>query len=256
MGVIIKQAATIDEVIVLLEEIIKASVNEESPLGYFASLYRKVTIKIKDGVANGVFQDGSRMEKLDVVFANRYLKAYYQYMAGQNPSVCWKFAFVKGGEYWPIVLQHLLLGINAHINLDLGVAAAQVCPGNAIHDLKTDFDKINEILSELVDDVENALSEVWPRLKTILKYTSGADTFLIDFSMQTAREGAWKFAVELASLTTVQSETMIFGRDESVRKIAALVSNPGFVASSAFKFIRIFERGTVAEKIAVLEKIT
>ena len=251
----IKQAKTIDEVIELLEEIIVVSMAKQTPLGYFAALYHKVTLKIKEGIAEGVFQDGDRMEKLDVIFANRYLKAYWQYKMKETPSLCWKFAFVKSEVYWPIMLQHLLLGINAHINLDLWIAAAQVCPGDSIADLKQDFDKINEILANLVGDVESALSQVWPTLKTILKYTSKADSFLIDFSMQIAREGAWKFAVELAPLSVEQADLAIIKRDEEVRKVAELVSDPGYIASGVFKFIRLFERGTVAEKIAVLAEV-
>ena len=33
--------------------------------------------------------------------------------------------------------------MNAHINLDLGVAAARTRPGDAIHDLKADAEKNN-----------------------------------------------------------------------------------------------------------------
>ncbi|MGX7668795.1 DUF5995 family protein [Flavobacterium pedocola] len=252
----IKQATTIEEVIVLLEEIIAQSKADQSPLGYFAALYHKVTIKVKEGIAAGIFQDGLRMEQLDVVFANRYLMAYYQYKQKESCSECWKFAFEKTQNYWPILLQHLLLGINAHINLDLGIAAAQICPGEEIHKLKTDFDKINEILASLVGGVENALSEVWPRLKMILRYTNGADTFLIDFSMQTARDGAWKYALELAPMDAEAKKLAIVGRDVKVRKIAQLVSNPGYIASGVFKLIRLFERGTVAEKIVLLEANT
>ncbi|MEW5677517.1 DUF5995 family protein [Flavobacterium enshiense] len=251
----IKQAKTIEDVIVLLEEIINRSKTDQSPLGYFAALYQKVTIKVKEGIAAGTFQDGPRMEQLDVVFANRYLKAYYEYQEQQACSNCWRFAFEKSQQYWPILLQHLLLGINAHINLDLGVAAAQVCPGDEIHKLKQDFDTINAILASLVDGVETALSEVWPRLKIILKYTNSVDTFLVDFSMQTAREGAWAFALELAPMNRQEVGLAIVKRDERVREIARLVSNPGYVASGIFKVVRLFERGTVADKISLLSKI-
>ena len=68
------------------------------------------------------------MEKLDVIFANRYIKAYYQYQTQQPASKTWEAAFVEADNYWIIVLQHLLLGMNAHINLDLGIAAAQISP--------------------------------------------------------------------------------------------------------------------------------
>lgn len=245
----IKQAATIDEVIQLLDEIIEKSKLEQSAIGLFAILYREVTVKVKEGIRDGSFQNGERMEKLDVIFANRYLKAYYQYQAKEKPSECWGFAFEQAEKFWPIVLQHLLLGINAHVNLDLGIASAQVSTVEDIGDLKSDFDQINAILSNLVGGVEKCLIKIWPTLTLILKLTGKIDNFFIDFSMQTARDGAWKFANEFVAVPENQIEACIQLRDQRITEIARLVSNPGYFVSAVFKFIRLFERGTVAQKI-------
>ena len=46
-------------------------------MGYFATLYRKVTIQVKKGIADNFFDDGPRMERLDVILANRYTQACY-----------------------------------------------------------------------------------------------------------------------------------------------------------------------------------
>jgi hypothetical protein len=251
----IKQATTIDEVIQFLNEIIEQSKLEQKASGLFATLYREVTIKIKEGIANGEFQDGQRMEKLDVIFANRYLKAYYLYFANEKPTECWGFAFQKTEDYWPIVLQHLLLGINAHINLDLGIACASVSTSDNIADLKSDFDKINSILSNLVESVEKCLAVIWPTLTIILKLSGKIDNFFIDFSMKTARDGAWKFANEFVVIPENRREVAIDERDSKITKIALLVSNPGYFAGNAFKIIRLFERGTVARKIIDLNRM-
>ncbi|CAA9200067.1 DUF5995 family protein [Flavobacterium collinsii] len=245
----IKQATTIDEVIQLLDEIIALSKIEQSAIGLFATLYREVTVKVKEGIQNGSFQNGERMEKLDVIFANRYLKAYYQYKAKEKPSECWGFAFEQAEKFWPIVLQHLLLGMNAHINLDLGIAAAEISTVEDIADLKADFDKINTILSSLVGSVEKCLIKIWPTLTWILKVTGKVDTFFIDFSMETARDGAWKFANEFVAVPEDKRESCTHERDVRITQIARLVSNPGYFVSAVFKFIRLFERGTVAQKI-------
>jgi hypothetical protein len=244
-----KQATTIDEVIQFLDEIIEKSKIDQSNLGLFAILYREVTVRVKLGIQAGSFQNGERMEKLDVIFANRYLKAYYQYQAKEKPSECWGFAFEQAEDFWPIVLQHLLLGINAHINLDLGIASAQVSTVEDIEDLKSDFDKINFILSNLVGGVEKCLIKIWPTLTWILKATGKIDNFFIDFSMETARNGAWKFANEFVAVPENQIEACIKLRDKRITEIARLVSNPGYFVSAVFKFIRLFERGTIAQKI-------
>jgi hypothetical protein len=250
-----KQATTIDEVILFLDEIIEASKLEQSAIGLFTTLYREVTLQIKHGIETGLFQNPERMGKLDVIFANRYLKAYYQFKAKEKCSECWEFSFTKGEEYWPIVVQHLLLGINAHVNLDLGIACAQVSTPESIFDLHSDYNKINEILSNLVEGVEKCLVEIWPTLTYILKLSGKIDNFFIDFSMKTARDGAWKYATEFVLLPENQRETSIQERDIKITKIAQLVSNPGYFVSSIFKLIRLFEKGTVAQKIIDLSKV-
>ena len=193
------------------------------------------------------------MEKLDVIFANRYIKAYYQYQTQQPISKSWEAAFVEADNYWIIVLQHLLLGMNAHINLDLGIAAAQISPKDEIHSLQNDFNMINTILSSLVADVEKDLTEVWPILKWILEKTKSIDTFLIDFSMQKAREGAWKYALELAPLDGKKAEESITIRDEKVAQKAKLITNLGGIPVFLFKIMRLFEVGTVDQKIKDLQ---
>ena len=193
------------------------------------------------------------MEKLDVIFANRYIKAYYQYQTQQPTSKTWEAAFLEADNYWIIVLQHLLLGMNAHINLDLGIAAAQISPKDEIHSLQNDFNMINTILSSLVADVEKDLTEVWPILKWILEKTKSIDTFLIDFSMQKAREGAWKYALELAPLEGNKAEESITIRDAKVAQKAKLITNLGGIPVFLFKIMRLFEVGTVDQKIKDLQ---
>ncbi len=79
---------TIDEVLAELDQIILRARNERSRLGFFATLYRNVTIKVKEGIAAGLFEDGARMEKFDVTFANRYLAALERFRRREQFSKC------------------------------------------------------------------------------------------------------------------------------------------------------------------------
>lgn len=247
------QATTIDEVIAMLENIISQSKADKSPLGYFAALYQKVTIKVKEGIAADFFEDGARMEKLDVIFANRYLEAYHHYQQGNPVTQSWQCAFAMAPRYWPIVLQHLLIGMNAHINLDLGIAAAEVSQGHNIEDSKNDFNKINEVLSSLVHEVQNDLAAIWPMLKWVLKLSGKIDDLITDFSMQLARDGAWKFAQKLAALPNGEWSDAIKTRDAAVARIARIVSHPGLVPNTLLGMVRLGERGSVSQKIAHMQ---
>ncbi|TCP28388.1 hypothetical protein EV195_101564 [Tenacibaculum skagerrakense] len=244
-----KPIHTIDDVIAILQDIIDTSIQEKNPLGYFAALYQKVTIKVKEGIHNGFFEDGPRMEKLDIIFAKRYIDAYYSFTQNKVVTQSWEKAFLLSKKFWPIVLQHLLIGMNAHINLDLGIAAAEVSKGAPIENLKGDFDKINSVLSSLVLDVENDLAKIYPFLRKILKYTRDVDNFLVDFSMEIARNGAWDFAVQLSNSQENNVNEVINERDISVAKTATLISKPGIIANIIFGIIRLGEKGSVSKKI-------
>jgi hypothetical protein len=243
---------TIDEVIETLDNIIKQSEDNNDTAGYFAALYRKVTARVKQGIVNNEFEDGARMEQLDVLFANRYIDAYFAWKQGLPITGSWKKAFDITTGYWPIVLQHLLMGINAHINLDLGVAASAVSTGKDINSLQNDFNKINTILSSLVAEVQNELSAIWPRLKWILQRTRKVDDFMVDFSMLLSREGAWNFAVSIAGKPVADLNTLIAARDIKVAEKSKIITNDGFLASLVFGIIRIGERGSVKQKIQKL----
>ncbi len=72
-----------------------------------------------------------------------------------------------------MVIDHLVAGMNAHIGLDLGIAAATVSPGDKIYDVHTDFKKINTVLNGLVDEVKSDLFAIWPLSKFIARLHTG-----------------------------------------------------------------------------------
>lgn len=248
-----QQLKSIDEVIEVLGNIIREAEDNNDTTGYFAAMYRKVTIKVKEGIINNQFEDGHRMEQFDIVFASRYINAYYAWKKNEPVTIFWKKAFGISTIYWPIVLEHLLMGMNAHINLDLGIAAAEVSKNKNIHELQNDFNKINDILSALVMEVQNNLAEIWPRLKWILQRTGKVDDFMSDFSMQYSRDGAWKFAVRLSEMSDWDMEKLITERDLHVAQKVNILKKAGIIPKLVFGIIRIGERGSVKQKIAKLK---
>ena len=225
------------------------AIQTQSTAGYFAALYLKVTRKVKEGIEQGYFENGPRMEFLDVIFANRYLEAFADYRASREVTASWRVAFEAESDNHLIVLQHLLLGMNAHINLDLGIAAAEVSKGGDLQALQTDFNRINEILSSLVREVQESLSSIWTPLKLILKMTGKTDDYLVDFSMKLARDGAWKFALSYFDTAENTRALALKTRDEKVAKKVSLVTEPGILIKVVIWLIRLTERGSVSRKI-------
>lgn len=244
---------TIDDVILFLDYIIDESEKNNDTLGYFAVLYKRVTLRVKEGILTNYFDDGPRMEKLDVVFAKKYIDAWVAWQSDKEVSESWEKAFLFSKKNWPVVLQHLLMGMNAHINLDLGIAAAEITQNKNIEDLKNDFFRINEILSSLVNEVQNNLSSIWPALKKILSKTGKIDNFLVDFSIELARDGAWEFAQNIAGIAKINLEPQIKIRDDKVAQKSAIITQPKIWIKIVLWIVRIGELGSISEKIKKLK---
>jgi hypothetical protein len=245
-------AQTIDEVIAQLDEVIARSRRERSRLGYFALLYRNVTINVKKGIEAGMFEDGERMERLDVNFANRYLDAYECYRRGAPTSKCWLASFRAADSWFPIVLQHLLLGINAHINLDLAIAAAETAPGDKIDELKHDFERINDILGVMIGDVQDRLSRISYYMTIVDRFGGRTDEALMNFSINKARAASWSVAVRLAKMTPDEREREIAKIDHGVAMLGRLIQYPGLKLRTASIFVRFSEGRDMARIYDIL----
>ena len=244
---------TIEQVIDRLTQIIETARLERSPVGYFPALYRKVTVRVAQGIERGEFDDGAWLERLDVVFAGRYLEAYDIYRAGGSPTSAWAYAFRVAGEWQPIVLQHLLLGINGHINLDLGIATAQTVDSEEeLERRRADFDRINAILAGLVGAVKDELATIWMTLRFFNRYLGSVEDSIINFSLEAARAGAWKSARRFAALARPAWPDAIEHRDRKISKLGHVVRHPGVLGATVNQVIRLGERGGVVRKIDIL----
>jgi hypothetical protein len=177
---------TIEEIIARLEAIIDEALRGRSRIGYFAALYERVTSNVRRAlVAGDVFQNNPRMERLDVIFAGRFLDAWDAHVAGREPTASWRVAFSILDNPGPLVVQHLMLGMNAHINLDLGV-------------------------------VELELGQICPRFSRAQRLTFFAphlEEKLFGFGMGAARDLAWLFAEQIVAAGERGREHVIAKRD-------------------------------------------
>jgi hypothetical protein len=239
---------TIDEVLDRLDSIVQSSIARGSRIGYFAAMYRMVTAQVKEGILNGRFEDGPRMERLDVRFANRFIEAYDAYSRKGQCSQCWRIAFDAAERQEPLVLQHLLLGMNAHINYDLGIAAADTCPGAALEPLHRDFNVINDILASLIDEVKGDLDAVSPWIGWLDRLGGRATDVIIRFSMNQARSFAWRFAVSLSQADSDDRVKLVINKDAETTLLGHdILRPPGWVLRSAIWFIGLRESNDVAD---------
>jgi Family of unknown function (DUF5995) len=222
----IPTVTTIEGAVEAIESIIDWSISVPSRLGYFAALYKRITIAIGTAVSQGKFQDGSRMQRFDVTFASRYfdaLNGYFHPTKFAKPTRSWRVTFDAASRPEPIILQHLLAGVNAHIDLDLGIAAQTVAPRGNLEALHNDFNTVNAVLSSQVSGVVNELDDLSPTLADLYHVLSNNEIFLIDEGVKTLRDSAWTFARILALEPGLAHPLTIWGRDQKVSMQGELI---------------------------------
>ena len=208
---------TIDRSVV---ELTDAARGATDATGYFPALYARVTADIAAGIAAGRFTDGPRMERLAVTFAG-----YYRRRSGEPPVPrCWQAAADVAGDPDLVVVQHLLLAINAHVNHDLAQAVVDVAPAaGGLAAVRGDFDAINDVLAGTFDTVIDDLDRVarWTSEAALL---GGGRAF--NFSLRAAHAQAWQAAERLDGLGPDGRRAYVAELDRLVTVVAYLVARP------------------------------
>jgi len=233
---------TFDACLGQFETVIERSRQERDRVGLFAAMYAEVTRSVRAGCSEGAFAEPIRMERFVTAFANRYFVAHDAWRGGQRAPAVWTSAFEAGQRWRPIVAQHLLLGMNAHINLDLGVVTAELAGGpEALPALRPDFDAVNDVLGTMVDPAQRALTAASPWFGLVDNIGARNDEALINFSLRRARQQAWSLAERLVDLPKDQQAAEIDRVDRTVDGIARRILRPGAALSTGMLVIRVRE---------------
>jgi len=247
----------IDAVIIELDAAVSAACERRDRLGFFAALYRQTTRAVRDQTASGRFDDAERMGRFVTRFAARYTCPLDAWLGGRPVPRSWRVANGAAGRGDKVILQHLLLGINAHINLDLAVAAAEVCPGAEIVTLHDDFMRINAVLGSLMPRVRTCIGRFSPLLDVIDRVGGADDDEVLNFSINVARDEAWSAARSLASIDDDLRRAEFFDSlDRRVAVLGKVVANPGGLLQRAVDVVAATESDNVVKVIDALGRVT
>ena len=223
----------------------------------FAALYTNTTKEVRKGIAEGRFDDDVYASDLLTEFAELYRAGFVGYVDHQPIAGAWQVAFDAAkksddahtpGSPRPddiLSLQHVALGVNAHVNHDLAHAVATVTlEGGPLSSRKHDYNVVRSILEEIVtESFDLVIADYAPKLgMTPAALRAGlADVFLV--WLLTGREKAWLDGLllleggPLATLTAAQVE---FTSKESARGI--LLGNG--LAPDLFEALKKLEGGS------------
>jgi len=250
-------ANPIDGVVEELERVVAwAQTGPQAPsrIGFFASLYLRVTNTVRSLLGTGHFDDDARMERFDAGFAERYLIALRQHLAN-DPAVtpAWAIAFDAAARTDLILVQHLLLGMNAHINFDLAQAAAAACTGPLLAPLRDDFLKITDVLAGIVPTVVSEIGSCSPMLGMLNFLDESGEIQVLNFSMARARSAAWAWAIRLNALAPAEQPGEIARASAAVAHLASRIVSPGPILQAGVDLVRRFESSDVAAVIQTMD---
>ena len=108
---ILERANDVDDVVRNLNQIIDWAMAEQSTIGYFAVLYKRSTMAIREAIDGDLFKNSARMAAFDVVFAQRYfdaLNAFFHPDEFPDLNLAWEVAFVGHANPETTMLQQML----------------------------------------------------------------------------------------------------------------------------------------------------
>jgi hypothetical protein len=193
------EPSTIDDVARNIDQVVEWAIKAESHIGYFAALYKRVTLALRDGINEGVFEDADRIGQLGVAFSQRYfdsLNAYFYPDEYQGLTLPWEVSFVGDQDNRAIMLQHMMAGLNAHITFDLGIAALAVA-GDSLDALETDFNRVNALLCSQIPGILDVVERLSPELRWA-RLLIPNEVRVLKRMLTKLRRSAWFFAIYLA----------------------------------------------------------
>jgi hypothetical protein len=209
-----------------IDELRSVALAAEDASGHFPAMYARITHDIETAAAAGRFADASRMERFAEAFAHWYPRLRHD---GAPVPGCWRASFDVAGDSRLMIVQHLLLGINAHVNHDLPQVVVALAPrGSDLAALRPDFDSVNDILAESLPTVLRSLGTVSRWVNTAAVLGGGR---LFDFSLQVARRQAWDAAGRMHALDDTGRAEYAAELDRLVRVLAYMLVHPGPVSS-------------------------
>lgn len=166
----------------------------------FLTVYGAVSEEVRHRVAQGFFTDNAWVTRYTLAFANLYRVALHDYQREAPVPRAWKLCFDAALRGDGLVLQDLLLGVNAHINRDLAIALTDVSIEPDREARYRDHLAVNEVLGALMQDAVDRISLAYaPGLAGLDELAGGLDELVSSFSLEVARETAWESAVSLAN---------------------------------------------------------
>lgn len=171
----------------------------------FLSCYRLMTGNMLKAIEDGQFYDAEWVNRLLHRFSDYYFDGVSAFESGQNTPAVWKQVHEATRDRDLFRIQYMLLGINAHINYDLVLSIHDLLqpewdnlPDRDRNKRHEDHRKVNHIIADTIDTVQDEILEPGDRLMAIIDTAFGRmDELLLSHLIKRWRHHVWEHSQEM-----------------------------------------------------------
>jgi hypothetical protein len=179
-----------------MAELLSSLEDDGEPARFFLGTYLRTTRAVAAALDANAFEDASWVAHWDVDFANLYLDALDAYREDPaRPAAPWRLAL--GAEPGLPPEAHVLLGMNAHINVDLPQSLVRVIPPEDFADpgvlalRRRDHERIDGILARRVAEEDVALELAGGRRTRLDRAMAPANRVASRLFLRESRRKVW-----------------------------------------------------------------
>jgi hypothetical protein len=166
------------------------------PARFFLGTYLRTTRAVAEALDGDTFEDPAWVGELDVVFAGLYLDALAAFRRDPSSApATWRAAFAADPSLPPEA--HVLLGVHAHINLDLPQALIATMPPSDFADCdlcsqrRRDHGRIDRVLATRVAAEDTALQRAGGRRSPLDRLIAPVNRTAVRRFLREARRTVW-----------------------------------------------------------------
>lgn len=203
---------TIEAVVETFRTLEQALYERKDRRAVFLSAYLTMTLEIEKRVGERTYHDPAWVAAYAVAFANLYRVALLDFERGDVAKVApaWRLSFETAQTRSNLILQDVLLGVNAHINHDLAFALVAVTIDPERESRRHDHFEVDHAIRSATNAVQARIGDLYVPLYRYLDRLLGRyDEKVASFSVEKARLNAWKSAVSLANAATDGERTLV-----------------------------------------------
>jgi hypothetical protein len=233
----------VDALVARMTDVLDALVTERDPARFFLGTYLRITRAIGAALDRGVFEDRDWVAEWDVVFADLYLDALALHRrAPASAPEPWRLAF--GADEGLPPEAHVLLGVNAHINVDQPQSLIRVLSPTDMADAALvalrhrDHERIDRVLAARVAAEDRALEQAGGRRTLLDRVAAPVNRRAVRIFLTEARRKVWTNTVQLHA-------ARLQGADAYAARVADLE------AAGAARVSELLRPGPVLLRLAV-----